>query len=119
MSQIASFYLIKDDRKEELSAGGCSGEVYMALWDWCEGDLDMNVRFHASQAEDPLDCALLDERMAAELLAALQEQSLPALAARIAPDWDLPNQAVERGLETLLSHLKQVQDDTVLLYEMT
>ena len=30
MSQIASFYLLKDGRRE-LSDGGCSGAVYMAI----------------------------------------------------------------------------------------
>ena len=36
MSQIASFYLLKDGQRQELSNGGCSGAVYMAIWDWCE-----------------------------------------------------------------------------------
>ena len=36
MSQIASFYLLKDGQRQELSDGGCSGAVYMAIWDWCE-----------------------------------------------------------------------------------
>ena len=36
MSQIASFYLLKDGRRQELSNGDCSGAVYMAIWDWCE-----------------------------------------------------------------------------------
>ena len=35
MSQIASFYLLKDGRRQELSNGDCSGAVYMAIWDWC------------------------------------------------------------------------------------
>ena len=30
MSQIASFYLLKDGRRQELSNGDCSGAVYMA-----------------------------------------------------------------------------------------
>ena len=33
MSQIASFYLLKDGRRQELSNGDCSGAVYMAIWD--------------------------------------------------------------------------------------
>lgn len=41
MSQIASFYLIKNNRRQELSNGDCSGAVYMAIWDWCESVLDM------------------------------------------------------------------------------
>ena len=38
MSQIASFYLLKDGRRQELSNGDCSGAVYMAVWDWCESE---------------------------------------------------------------------------------
>ena len=34
MSQIASFYLLKDGQRQELSNGDCSGVVYMAIWDW-------------------------------------------------------------------------------------
>ena len=45
--------------------------------------------------------------------------SLPELAAEIAPDWDLPTEAVQSGLETLRSHLELVQGDAALLYEMT
>ena len=30
MSQIVSFYLLKDGRRQELSNGDCSGAVYMA-----------------------------------------------------------------------------------------
>ena len=52
------------------------------------------------------------------MLAALREQDLPELAAEIAPDWDLPTEAVQSGLETLRSHLELVQDDAALLYEM-
>ena len=29
MSQIASFYLIKNNQRQELSDGDCSGAVYM------------------------------------------------------------------------------------------
>ncbi len=36
MSQIASFYLLKNGRRQELSNGDCSGAVYMTIWDWCE-----------------------------------------------------------------------------------
>ena len=57
----------------------------------------------------------------AAVLAALVLAMLcvPALAAEIAPDWDLPAGAVQRGLETLRSHLELVQGDAALLYEMT
>ena len=37
MSQIASFYLLKDGQRQELSNGDCSGAVYMAIWDWYRG----------------------------------------------------------------------------------
>lgn len=49
MSQIASFYLLKDGKRQELSNGGCSGSVYMAIWDFCERELDLDVRFPAPQ----------------------------------------------------------------------
>ena len=75
MSQIASFYLLKDGKRRELSDGGCSGAVYMAIWDWCESELDLDVRFPAPQTEDALDCALLEGELASKLLAALREQN--------------------------------------------
>lgn len=118
MSQIASFYLLKDGQRQELSGGDCSGAVYMAIWDWCEYELDLDVRFPAPQTEDTLDCALLEGELASQLLAVLREQDLPKLAAEIALDWDLPAEAVQSGLETLRSHLELVQGDTALLYEM-
>ena len=90
MSQIASFYLLKDGRRQELSDGGRPGAVYMAIWDWCESELDLDVRFSAPQTEDTLDCALLKGELATHLLAA----------------------------ETLRSHLELVQGDAALLYEM-
>ena len=114
MSQIASFYLLKDGRRQELSNGDCSGAVYMAIWDWCESELDLDVRFPAPQTEDTLDCALLEGELASKLLAALRERDLPELAAEIAPDWDLPTEAVQSGLETLRSHLELVQGDAAL-----
>ena len=119
MSQIASFYLLKDSRRQELSNGDCSGAVYMAIWDWCESELDLDVRFPAPQTEDTLDCALLEGELASELLAALRGQNLPELAAEIAPDWDLPTEVVQSGLETLRSHLELAQAGGALLYEMT
>ena len=119
MSQIAFFYLLKDSRRQELSNGGCSGAVYMAIWDWCESELDLDVRFPAPQTEDTLDCALLEGELASKLLAALREWDRPELAAELAPDWDLPTEVVQSGLETLRSHLELVQDDAALLYEMT
>ena len=118
MSQIATFYLIKNNQRQELSGGDCSGAVYMAIWDRCEYELDLDVRFPAPQTEDTLDSALLEEELASKLLAALREQDLLELAAEIAPDWDLPAEAVQSGLETLRSHLELVQGDTALLYEM-
>ena len=118
MSQIASFYLIKNNQRRELSNGNCSADVYMAIWDYCESELDIDVRFPAPQTDETLDCALMEGKLASDLLEALREQDLPELAAEIAPDWELPVEAVQSGLETLCSHLELVQDDTVLLYEM-
>ena len=80
MSQTASFYLLKEGRRQELSNGDCSDAVYMAIWDWCESELDLDVRFPAPQTEDTLDCALLEGELASELLADLREQNLPELA---------------------------------------
>ena len=79
MSQIASFYLLKNNQRQELSNGDCSGAVYMAIWDWCESELNLDVRFPAPQTEDTLDCALLEGELASKLLAALREQNLPEL----------------------------------------
>ena len=118
MSQIAFFYLLKDNQRKELSNGDCSGAVYMAIWDWCESELDLDVRFPAPQTEDTLDRALLEGELASNVLAALWEWDLPELAAEIAPDWDLPTEAVQSGLETLRSHLELVRGNTALLYEM-
>ena len=118
MSQIAFFYLLKDNQRKELSNGDCSGAVYMAIWDWCESELDLDVRFPAPQTEDTLDCALLEGEMASNVLAALREQDLLELAAEIAPGWDLPAKVVQSGLETLRSHLELVRGNTALLYEM-
>ena len=119
MSQIASFYLLKDGQRQELPDGGCSGAVYLAIWDWCESELDLDVRFPAPQAEDTLDCALLEGELVGEVLAALEGRDFPALAAEIAPDWDLPAEAVQSGLETLCSHLELARGGGALLYEMT
>ena len=118
MSQIACFYLLKDGQRQELSNGDCSGAFYMAIWDWCESELDLDVRFPAPQTEDTQDCALLEGELASNVLAALREWDLPELAAEIAPDWDLPTEAVQSGLETLRSHLELVRGNTALLYEM-
>ena len=85
MSQIASFYLIKNNRRQELSNGDCSGAVYMAIWDWCESVLDMDVRFPAPQTEDTLDCALLEGELASQLLA---PRRCKAGLIRCAPIWN-------------------------------
>lgn len=118
MSQIALFYFIKDGQRQELSDGDCSGEIYMAIWDWCESQLDIDGRINAPQAEDTLDCILIDRERAAELLEQLKDRGVPGLADEIAPEWDLPAEAVRRGLETLLSHLEQMAGSEGLLYEM-
>ena len=118
MSQISSFYLLNGSQREELSNGNCDGAVYMAIWDYCEEELDLDVRINAPQTEETADCVLIDRKMAKEILTAFQEKELPRLAAELAQDWDLLIEALEDGLETLISHLKRVQSDTVLLYEM-
>lgn len=118
MSQIASFYLLKDGKRQELSNGGCSGSVYMAIWDFCERELDLDVRFPAPQTEDTLDCALLEGELASELRIALWVQDLPKLAVEIAAGWNLPTSVVQSGLETLRTHLELVRGDVALLYEM-
>lgn len=118
MSQIASFYLLKGGKRQELPNGNCSGAVYMAIWDFCERELDLDVRFPAPQEEDTLDCALLEGELASELLIALWVQDLPKLAAEIATGWDLPTSEVKIGLETLRSHLELVRGNAALLYEM-
>lgn len=119
MSQIASFYLIRNKQRQMLHDGNCSGAVYMAIWDWCECELDMDMRFTAPQTEDTLDCVLIDKELAFKLLKALKEHDIQELAEGIAPDWDLSTEAVQEGLETLNAHLKLVNSDTALLYEMT
>lgn len=119
MSQIASFYLLNGGRRQELSGGDCSGAVYMAIWDWCESELSLDVRFPAPQSEETLDCALLEGELASNVLAALREQALPELASEIALDWDLSTEAVQSGLETLHSHLELVKGNAALLCEMT
>ena len=118
MSQIATFYLLKNNQRQELSDGHCSAEVYLAIWDYCEGELDIDGRFNAPQNENVLDSVLFDEKAAVELLAALKKQDLSILTTEIAPEWDLPGETVQRGLETLCSHLEKVQKGCALLYEM-
>ena len=61
----------------------------------------------------------VEGELASNLLAALESRDLPVLAAEIAPDWDLPAEAVQRGLHTLRSHLKLARGGGALLYEMT
>lgn len=119
MSQIASFYLIKNNQRQELSDGNCSADVYMAIWDWCESELDIDVRFPAPQTKETLDCALLDGRLASDLMVVLRERNLSELAVEIGLDWNLSTEVVQSGLETLCSHLELVRDDTALLYVMT
>ena len=59
----------------------------------------VDVRFPAPQTEDTLDCALLEGELASKVLAALREQDLQELATEITPDWDLPTEAVQSGVE--------------------
>ena len=118
MSQIAFFYLLKDGQRQELSNGDYSGAVYMAIWDWCEYELDLDVRFPAPQTEDTLDYALLEGELASNALAALREQDLPSWPLKLPLTGICPPEAVQSGLETLRSHLELVQGDAALLYEM-
>ena len=97
MSQIASFYLLKDGQRQELSNGDCSGAVYTAIWDWCEYELDLDVRFPAPQTEDTLDCALLEGELAADLLSALRERNLPELAAELPRTGTCPQRRYKAG----------------------
>ena len=112
------FIFSKTAGDRNCQAATAPARSIMAIWDWCESELDLDVRFPAPQTEDTLDCALLEGELASQLLAALREQDLPELAAEIAPDWNLPTEAVQNGLETLRSHLELVHDNTSLLYEM-
>lgn len=68
----------------------------MAIWGWCGGKLDLNLRLLASRTADASDCALLEGELASALLAALREQRLWRLAVQITPNGDLPNQAVQQ-----------------------
>ena len=61
---------------------------------------------------------LLEGELASKVLAALREHNLPQLAAKIAPDWDLPTEAVQSGLETLRSDVYKRQDVDALLDKM-
>ena len=79
---------------------------------------EVTIDMHICAALSPPDCALLAGELASKLLAAQREQNLQELAAEIAPDWNLPTEAVQSGLETLRSHLELVQGDAALLYEM-
>ena len=99
MSQIPSFYLIRNVQKKNCPMVAApagftrpSGTGVRTNWNGCSFP---------------------------ELLAELQQQNLPELATQIAPDWDLPADAVESGLKTLRSHLEQAEGGAALLYEMT
>lgn len=118
MSYIGSFYLINGNRSAELPDGGCSGEVYTALWDYCEENFDIDCRMNAPQNDGIADCVLIDEKMAAELLEQFKNCSLNGMAAAIAQDWELPQAAAERCLTAFIDNLALVQDGAVLLYEM-
>lgn len=121
MSQIASFYLLKDGRRRELSDGGCSGDVYMAIWDYCEDELGIDCRVNAPRTDDALDCVLIDNALAEALCVAFMERNVTpsSLATELEPDWDLPVEVLESGIQTFFSHLELVEVGAVLLYEMT
>ena len=119
MSQIASFYLVKDGQKKEISDGDCLGDVYMAIWDYCEGELDIDCRINAPISDETLDCVLIDSKMAVSILKCFQNVDIEEIAESIAEDWELTADIVKDGLTTLLTHLKSVKDGVQLLYEMT
>ena len=62
---------------------------------------------------------ILNVILLAELTGRIDQFYGQRIEAEIAPDWDLPTEAVQSGLETLCSHLELVQGDAALLYEMT
>ncbi len=107
MSQIATFYLIKITSGRNWAATAParsiwpSGTGVRANWIW------MSV--FRSQTEDTLDCALLAESWRLNCWQLSGSRSSLELAAEIAPDWDLPTEAVQSGLETLRSHLELVR----------
>lgn len=118
MSQIASFYLLKDGKKQELPNGDCSGAVYMAIWDYCEEELAIDGRFNAIKDDSVMDCLLFPKKLTDELLSGIGKRDLTELSYEIASSWDLPPEIVKMGLENLLANLKLVDDGEALLYEM-
>ena len=36
----------------------------MAIWDYCEGELDIDCRINAPLSDETLDCVLIDSKMA-------------------------------------------------------
>ena len=62
---------------------------------------------------------ILNVILLAELTGRIDQFYGQRIEAEIAPDWDLPTEAVQSGLETLCSYLELVQGDAALLYEMT
>ena len=119
MSKIASFYLVTDGQKKEISDGDCSGDGYMVIWDYCEGELDIDCRINAPISDETLDCVLIDSKMAVSILKCFQNVDIEEIAESIAEDWELTADIVKDGLTTLLTHLKSVKDGVQLLYEMT
>ena len=77
MSQIASFYLIKNNQRQELSDGNCSADVYMAIWDYCESELDIDVRFPAPEIEETLDCALMEGKLGVRFVGSSEGSESP------------------------------------------
>ena len=83
----------------EQELNGTPGMLYMESSSSNSGGLSINVTFDIS-ANPELSAVEIQNRVK------LAESRLPA-------------EVVQSGLETLRSHLEQVQGDTVLLYEMT
>ena len=91
----------------------------MAIWDYCEGELDIDCRINAPISDETLDCVLIDSKMAVSILKCFQNVDIEEIAESIAEDWELTADIVKDGLTTLLTHLKNVKDGVQLLYEMT
>ena len=88
----------------------------------------MDVRFPAPQTDNTLDCVLLEgswqrycwRRWRSRVHRSWPPRSPVEIQNRVKlAESRLPAEVVQSGLETLRSHLEQVQGDTVLLYEIT
>lgn len=121
MSQIAVFFL-RDAQggQEELTDGGCSGALYTVIWSYIEEELDTLCRTQPPENEEALDCVVVEETLARQLLEALPstEAALAELAAAVAADWALSADLTLLALQTLIEHLRRVRKDIVLYYAL-